>query len=224
MPPANRLGPEPVVDPTAQVRGSHLGAYVEIGPHALIDDTVMGDYSYLMQGGITWRTRIGKFCSIAAYARINAPNHPTWRAAQHHFTYRSVDYGLADSDDAEFFDWRRAHSVSVGHDVWIGHGAVVLPGVTIGTGAVVGAGAVVTRDVAAYAIVAGSPARVIRMRVADSVAERLLALAWWDWPREKLRSALQAFRTLDAEEFCSVYERETAHEGARSDAASAHLR
>jgi phosphonate metabolism protein (transferase hexapeptide repeat family) len=166
----------------------------------------MGDYSYVMQGGVMWHAEIGKFASIAAYTRINAPNHPTWRASQHHFTYRSVDYGLADTNDAEFFEWRRAHSVRLGHDVWIGHGAVVLPGVTVGTGAVVGAGAVVTRDVPPYTIVAGSPARVIRKRFDDTVADRLLALAWWDWPRDRLREALTAFRELDAAEFCERFE------------------
>jgi maltose O-acetyltransferase len=59
----------------------------------------------------------------------------------------------------------RSHkSTNIGHDVLIGAGAVILPGCSIGTGAVIGAGSVVTRDVAPYAIVAGSPARVIGQR------------------------------------------------------------
>lgn len=49
-------------------------------------------------------------------------------------------------------------------DVWIGAGAIILPGVKIGEGAVVGAGAVVTKDVEARSIVAGNPARVIKLR------------------------------------------------------------
>jgi galactoside O-acetyltransferase len=53
--------------------------------------------------------------------------------------------------------------VEVDDDVWLGAGAVVLPGVHIGRGAVVGAGAVVTRDVPPFSIVAGVPARVVRM-------------------------------------------------------------
>jgi carbonic anhydrase/acetyltransferase-like protein (isoleucine patch superfamily) len=85
----------------------------------------------------------------------------------------------------------------------------VLPGRTIGTGAVVGGGSVVTKDVAAYTIVVGNPARPIRQRFADSVAERMLALAWWDWTHENLHAALADFRALSAEQFLEKYEART---------------
>lgn len=200
------LGTEPLIAPTSRVSSCQLGVYTEIGAHAVLNEVTLGDYSYLMDGAMAWCVEIGKFCSIAAYTRLNAPNHPTWRATQHHFTYRSSAYGLSDTDDADFFGWRRENRVTIGHDVWIGHGAIVLPGVTVGTGAVIGAGSVVTRNVAPYTIVAGSPARPIRRRVTEAVEARLLALAWWDWPHDRLREALQDFRTLDAEGFCAKHE------------------
>ena len=74
----------------------------------------------------------------------------------------------------------------VGNDVWIGYRATIMPGVTIGHGAIIGACAVVTRDVPPYAIVGGNPARVIRMRFEADTVARLLTLAWWDWPMEKI--------------------------------------
>jgi phosphonate metabolism protein (transferase hexapeptide repeat family) len=150
-------------------------------------------------------TTIGKFCSIAAMTRINPGNHPMQRASQAHFTYRASSYFPGESDDAEFFAWRREHHVHIGHDVWIGHGAVILPGRSIGTGAVVAAGAIVTKDVPAYTIVAGNPARPVKRRFSESVAERLAGLAWWDWDHETLRRALPDFRKLDVEAFLEKY-------------------
>jgi serine acetyltransferase len=95
--------------------------------------------------------------------------------------------------------------VTIGHDVWIGHGAIVLAGRSIGTGAVVAGGAVVTKDVAPYTIVAGNPARPIRRRFAEAVAERIERLAWWDWEHETLRTALPDFRSLGVEDFLAKY-------------------
>src|SRR3954452_16519024 len=72
----------------------------------------------------------------------------------------------------------------VGSDVWIGYQALVMPGVTIGHGAVVAAGSVVIGDLPPYAIAGGNPARVLRMRYSEPEVERLLRVAWWDWPVE----------------------------------------
>jgi carbonic anhydrase/acetyltransferase-like protein (isoleucine patch superfamily) len=83
---------------------------------------------------------------------------------------------------------------------------VILPGRSIGTGAVVAAGAIVTKDVPAYTIVAGNPARPVKRRFSESVAERLAGLAWWDWDHETLRRALPDFRKLDVEAFLEKYQ------------------
>ena len=89
--------------------------------------------------------------------------------------------------------------VVIGSDVWVGFGATILSGVRIGHGAAIGARALVTRDVPPYAIVGGNPARTIRMRFdADTVA-RLLKLAWWDWPEEKVRENVHLICGSDIE-------------------------
>src|SRR5690606_27441444 len=108
--------------------------------------------------------------------------------------------------DRDFRERRRAKRVVVGNDVWIGHGAVVMPGVTLGDGAVVGANAVVTHDVAPYTVVAGAPARPLRARFAPEVAARLSALAWWDWPAEKLAEAIPDMQALAVEAFLDRWE------------------
>jgi hypothetical protein len=196
-----KLGLEPLVHETARVFNSTLGRYTEVADRCRLDEVEMGDYSYIMQDGAVWCATIGKFANIAAAVRINATNHPTWRPTLHHFTYRAADYFDGAQNDHDFFAWRRDNRVVIGHDVWIGHGATVLPGVTVGDGAVIGAGAVVSRDVAPYTIVGGVPARLIRERFPQSVAERMQALAWWDWDHDRLFAALDDFRHMDAEKF-----------------------
>ncbi len=211
---AAQLSERPAIDPTAHVRLSTLGRYTEIGARTSFAESTLGDYSYIVNDGEIIHTTIGKFCSIAAHVRLNPGNHPMWRASQSHFTYRSSAYfgpgdagpdDRGETDDADFFAWRRAHPLTIGHDVWIGHGVVVMPGVTIGNGAVIGAGAIVTKDVARYQIVAGVAAKPIKDRFPPAIADALEALAWWDWEHERLRHALEDFRTLSVEAFIAKH-------------------
>jgi phosphonate metabolism protein (transferase hexapeptide repeat family) len=202
-----KLSPTPLVDPTASTSSVTLGRYTEVGARTKLLEVELDDYSYVVNDSDIAYATIGKFTSIAAMTRINPGNHPMDRASQSHFTYRASAYFEDESDETEFFSWRRQHHVTIGHDVWIGHGAIVLPGRQIGTGAVIGAGSVVTKDIPAYGVAAGNPARVIRQRIPDSIAADMLALAWWDWPHERLRAALPDFRALSVADFVAKYAR-----------------
>lgn len=202
-----RLSPsEPVIHDACQITDSRFGAYVEIGQGSRIAHSEFGDYSYCDRYADIANASIGKFANIASYTRIGATDHPLDTAACHHFLYRSSDYWDDAEVDEAFFTHRRSRRATVGHDTWLGHNCMIKPEVIVGDGAVVASGAIVTKDVAPYTIVAGTPARVLRRRQPDTIAERLIALAWWDWDHARLRAALEDFRGLSAEEFLEKYE------------------
>ncbi len=164
------LSREPLINEAVEINDCTFGAYTEIGAYSTLENVVLGDYSYCCRNCIMQNAAIGKFANIAAAVRLGPTRHPIERPTLHHFTYRMRQYGFGDKDDEELFARRRERIVRIGHDTWIGHGAIVMPQVTVGNGACVGAGAVVTRDVPAYAIAAGVPARVWSH---ETIGERL---------------------------------------------------
>lgn len=153
----------------------------------------IGAFSHL-NGGFIQNATIGRYCSFARDVQIGHGRHPVdWLSVsplQYSQGYRGWQHaaGLPPVPSTSPFEW--ASHTTVGSDVWIGNGVFVQDGVHIGHGAIVGARSVVTRDVAPYAVVAGNPARLIRMRFPPDLVERLLAVEWW-------RYALSDFGTVD---------------------------
>jgi len=201
-----RLSPsDPVIHPDCEVVNTSFGAYCELGRGSRVQNSEFGDYSYTDRATDIANATIGKFANIASYTRIGPTDHPLHTASLHHFLYRSADYWDDAEFDEEFFAHRKSRRVRIGHDTWLGHNCIIKPEVTVGDGAVVASGAVVTRDVDPYTIVAGMPARPLRLRQPPEIAERLIALAWWDWDHERLRAALPDFRGMSAEAFLEKY-------------------
>ncbi|MGX9349912.1 CatB-related O-acetyltransferase [Shimia sp. W99] len=137
------------------------------------------------------RLIIGKFCQIAHGVRFltASANHATDGLSCYPFP-------IFDGTAREGYQPDQRDTL-VGNDVWFGHGATILPGAYIGHGAIIGAGAVVRGIVPDYAIVTGNPGTVARYRFAPDVIERLLALAWWDWPVEVIEAAIPAIMAGD---------------------------
>lgn len=141
---------------------------------------------------------IGSFCSIAEGVEIFlGGNHRTdwvttypFPVMRHWPEARAIQGHPATRGD-----------VRIGNDVWLGAGCVILSGVTIGDGAVVAARAVVTRDVPAYAIVAGNPATVARMRFSAGQIQALQASAWWNWDADRIRAQLPRLLSSDVDGF-----------------------
>jgi phosphonate metabolism protein (transferase hexapeptide repeat family) len=198
---------QPRIHPSAQLKGVKLGKYTEVGERVVLRDVTAGDFTYFERHSEGIYADIGRFCSIAANVRINALEHPMERLTTHKISYRPNEFFKYQGIDNVFRARRQAKRVGIGHDVWIGHGAVIMPAIQIGHGAVIGANAVVTKNVAPYTIVAGNPARLIRLRFPEEIAARLQRLAWWDWPPETLFEAIPDIQSLGIEDFLAKWER-----------------
>lgn len=140
----------------------------------------IGRYSYgdiLRPAVLPKGSRVGSYCSVGTGLIVRRRNHPTERSIQHPFFYNAA-LGLLARDtilsDTE-------NPLEIGHDVWIGDRVTILAGCrSIGNGAVIAAGAVVTHDVPPYAIVAGVPAKLLRMRFEPERIAMLEASRWWE--------------------------------------------
>jgi phosphonate metabolism protein (transferase hexapeptide repeat family) len=195
----------PLIHPDCLIMEAKFGAWCEVGTGSRILHSTFEDYAYCDRLADIANTTVGKFANIAAMTRIGPTDHPMAHASLHHFLYRSSYYWDDAEDDPAYFAARLVRRTVIGPDTWIGHGAIIKPEVTIGAGAVVASGAVVTKDIAPYMIVAGLPATPLRARFAPGIAERLMALAWWDWDHARLRATLADFRALKAEAFLEKY-------------------
>lgn len=138
---------------------------------------------------------IGNFCSIACGAKFifTSANHRLSSLATYTFPLFFEEWSL---DKINLTDaWDNKGDIIIGNDVWIGYDAIIMSGVTIGDGAIIGTRAVVTKDVPAYTIVGGIPAKPIRTRFAPQIIAKLQAIQWWNWPTEKIRQNIAAIQT-----------------------------
>ncbi|QEC45857.1 CatB-related O-acetyltransferase [Pseudobacter ginsenosidimutans] len=141
---------------------------------------------------------IGNFCSIARGTAIQEHNHNLRSITTYFIRHRVFrePYGI---------DVVSKGPVSIGNDVWIATQCVILTGVTIGNGAVIAANSVVSSDVPPYAIVGGTPAKIIGYRFSEEIIERLQQLRWWDWPEEKILANYDLFHnSLTLESFNNI--------------------
>lgn len=162
---------------------------IYVKPTVKNPNIIVGDFTYIadseFESHVThlyeWsddKLIIGKFCQIAAGVEfvMNEANHQMNAVST--FPFYTLEGW--DMEPPSSFNLPFKGDTVIGNDVWIGQNAVILPGVHIGDGAIIGANSVVSSNVAAYSIVAGNPAKVLRKRFDNQLIELLLEFKWWD--------------------------------------------
>jgi acetyltransferase-like isoleucine patch superfamily enzyme len=166
-----------------------------------------------LSGGTINNLHAGRYCSIANGVVIGSHEHPTdWLTTSRTAYFPQVhDWDQMMSANPSGIHRRKRYFAAscpvttLGPDVWVGQGAFIKSGVTVGAGAIIGARATVVKDVPPYAIVVGTPGRVLRLRFPDKVVERLLSLQWWrfsiydlfDAPMDDIERALDVIEDLE---------------------------
>ena len=189
------------LNPTCSFHGNFLIEHSRFGEHntffenVFISNSSVDDFTFIQKNTNVINAEIGKFCSIAAGVRIGLGSHPLTYASTHPSFYsksQPLVRTFANKDTYNCFK-----RTLIGHDVWIGEKALIKDGVRIETGAVIGAGAVVTKDVPAYAIVAGVPAKIIKYRFDETTRKRILDTEWWNKPLDWLEKNRDIFSSPD---------------------------
>lgn len=151
----------------------------------------LGAFSYQVSG-YCFAARIGRYCSFGENVQIGRQDHPlTWASTSPAFYLhdRLFDLGYGFEGAKDYHSYRfpnegpptKVKFTTIGNDVWIGHGAMIKAGVTIGDGAIVAAHSVVARDVPPYAVVAGNPAVIKKLRLPPNLISPMLRCAWWQY-------------------------------------------
>ena len=166
------------------LRGSNADKTSFINSGCNIVNSEIGKYTYLGYDCWVTEAEIGAFCSISNNVRIGGAAHPMEFVSMSPVFHKGKNVLGKNFSEHEFEPFKRT---AVGNDVWIGENSIIKAGVTIGNGAVIGTGSVVTKNVGAYEIWAGNPAKLIRKRFDDETAAALDASHWWEFSDEKLK-------------------------------------
>lgn len=185
------------------VRDSTVGKYSQIQRHCDLLRANVGNYTIIERYAVLHDVTIGSFCEMSWLCSAGGDNHNYSLPSIHHFYWQTY-FGFEDNENSigkkNFFSKLNSEECVIGNDVWIGTGVTINRKVRVGNGAILASGCVVTKDVPDYAIVGGVPAKVIKYRFDEETRNRLLNIAWWNWPEHVLKENRHLFEVELCEE------------------------
>jgi len=164
----------------------NIAFYAKIGKKTVIKEYTeidnscdIGKYGFIGRNCHITKTKIGNYCSLANNISIGQGEHDLKRISTSSLFY---DYPYAQLTQEKCY---------IGHDVWIGVDAIILRGVTLGNGVVVGSNSVVTKNIPPYAVVVGSPAKIIKYRFDSKKIKNIESSKWWNYDFIKAKEIIQ---------------------------------
>lgn len=179
----------------ARFNNCKFGMYNTLYPESHMSNVTLGDYSYVGAASKLSYATIGKFTCVGPNVRVGLGKHPSHDFVSIHPAFYST-LCQAQFTFSSMTTFDEFEQIQIGNDVWIGAHAIILDGVSIGDGCIVGAGAVVTKNIPAYAVVGGVPAKILRYRFDSSEIDYLMKFKWWDRNYEWLKNNVLIFNDI----------------------------
>lgn len=151
-------------------------------------------YTYIGNNSTIIETEIGSFCSIADNVIIGGASHPlNWVSTSPVFL-EGRNILNKNFQECEYNPYLKTY---IENDVWIGNNCLIKSGIKIETGAVIGMGSVLTKNVGAYEIWAGNPAKFLKKRFDDKIIEKLLNTQWWNEEDSMIQKKTNEFNNIN---------------------------
>lgn len=161
--------------PAWLLRGNRVSIYARVESGTFLRRCIIAPYVYIGRNCVLNNVNVGAYSSIASAVQIGGMEHAYWDlSTSSHLTNQNIEGNITNIEP----------------DAWIGSQSIVKQGITIHRGGVIGALSFVNKDVPAYAIVIGSPAKVLKYRFDEATIEKLQSLDYYKYSPTKAKELL----------------------------------